>query len=78
MKGNELGRACNTHGEEGRIHWVWWESLKIALGIPISSWNYGIIIDLGEIGWVDMNWIRLAQDRNQTRDILNMVMILQI
>jgi hypothetical protein len=33
--------------------------------------------DLGEIGWVGMNWICLPQDRDQWRAFVNTVMNLQ-
>jgi hypothetical protein len=33
-----------------------------------------IKIDFTEIGWDGMDWIDLAQDRDQWRDLVNMVM----
>jgi hypothetical protein len=30
-------------------------------------WVYNIKMDLGEVGWGDVNWIGLAQDRNRWR-----------
>jgi hypothetical protein len=44
-----MGAACGTHGD----------------GKPRRSWNDNINMDLGERGWGDMNWIDLAQDRDQ-------------
>jgi hypothetical protein len=35
-------------------------------------------IDLREIGWDDMEWIDLAQDRDQWRAIVNTVMNLRV
>jgi hypothetical protein len=35
-------------------------------------------MDLREIGWGDMDWIDLAQGRNQWRALVNMVMNLRI
>jgi hypothetical protein len=35
-------------------------------------------MDLGEIGWEDIYWIGLTQDRNRWRFIVNVVMNLQI
>jgi hypothetical protein len=35
-------------------------------------------IDLGERGWGGLNWIHLAQDRDQWRALVNMVMNLQV
>jgi hypothetical protein len=37
-----------------------------------------IKMDLREIGGNGMDWIDLAQDRDQWRDLLNMVMTLHI
>jgi hypothetical protein len=37
-----------------------------------------IIMDLREIGWDGMDWIDLAQDRDQWRALVNTVMILQV
>jgi hypothetical protein len=34
-------------------------------------------MDLREIGWGGMNWIRLSQDRDQARVLVNEVMNLQ-
>jgi hypothetical protein len=35
-------------------------------------------MDLREIGWDDMDWIDLVQDRNQCRALVNTVMKLRI
>jgi hypothetical protein len=37
-----------------------------------------IKMDLGEIGWDGMDWIELAQDRDQWRVLVNTVMNLRI
>jgi hypothetical protein len=37
-----------------------------------------IKMDLREIGWGGMDWIDLAQDRNQWRALVNMVMNLRV
>jgi hypothetical protein len=37
-----------------------------------------IRIDLGEVVWSDVDWIGLAQDRNRSRIIVNMVMNLRV
>jgi hypothetical protein len=37
-----------------------------------------IKMDLREIGWVDMDWIDLAQDRDQWRDLVNTIMNLRV
>jgi hypothetical protein len=47
---------------------------KRPLGRPRRRWEDGIRMDLGEIGWGCMEWICLAQDRDQWRAFLNAVM----
>jgi hypothetical protein len=37
-----------------------------------------IRIDLGEVGWGDVDWIVLAQDRNKWRALVNPVLKLRI
>jgi hypothetical protein len=44
------------------------------LGRPRCRWVDSIKIDLREIGWDGMDWIDLAQDRDQWRALVNMVM----
>jgi hypothetical protein len=52
-----------------------WESQKgIPLERPRRKWEDNIIIDLREIGWNGMDWIDLAQDRDQWRALVNTVM----
>jgi hypothetical protein len=37
-----------------------------------------IRIDLGEMGWGDVDWIGLAQDRNRRRALVNSVLNLRV
>jgi hypothetical protein len=48
------------------------------LGRPRRRWEDNIKMDLGEIGFGDVDWIRLAQDRNRWRDLVNMAMSLRV
>ncbi|PNF14903.1 hypothetical protein B7P43_G04321 [Cryptotermes secundus] len=45
---------------------------KRLLGRPRRRWVYNIKIDLREIGWDGIDWIDLAQDRDQWRALVNM------
>jgi hypothetical protein len=36
------------------------------------------IIDLGEVGWGDVDWISLSQDRNRWRSLVNSVLNLRV
>jgi hypothetical protein len=40
--------------------------VKRPLGRPRRRWVDNIKMDLREVGWDGMNWIDLAQDRDQT------------
>jgi hypothetical protein len=51
---------------------------KRPLGRPRRRWENGIRIDLREIGWEDVEWVPLAQDRDQWRAVVNAVMNLRI
>jgi hypothetical protein len=35
-------------------------------------------MDIREVGWEDMNWIELAQDRDRWRAVVNAVMNLRV
>jgi hypothetical protein len=48
------------------------------LGRPRRRWKDNIIIDLREIGCGGMDWIDLAQDRDQWRSLVNTVMNLLV
>jgi hypothetical protein len=50
---------------------------KRQLGKPRRRWVDNIKMDLREIGWTGLNWIDLAQDRDQWRALVNAVMNLR-
>jgi hypothetical protein len=47
---------------------------KRPLGRPRRRWVDNIRMELGEVGWGDVNWIGLAQDRNRWRALVNSVL----
>jgi hypothetical protein len=51
---------------------------KRQLGRSRLSWVDNIKMDLGEIGWDDMVWIEMAQDRDQWRALVNTMMNLRV
>jgi hypothetical protein len=51
---------------------------KRPMGRSIRRWLVNIKIDLREIGWGDMDWIDLAQNRDQWRALVNTLMNLQV
>jgi hypothetical protein len=48
------------------------------LGRPRRKWVDNIKMDLRGIGWGGMDWIDLAQDRDQWRALVNTVMNLRV
>jgi hypothetical protein len=50
---------------------------KRPLGRPRRRWVDNIKMDLGEIGWDGMDWIDLAQDKDQWRVLVNAAMNVQ-
>jgi hypothetical protein len=51
---------------------------KRPLGRPRHRWEDGMSMDLREIGWGSVEWIQLAQDRDQWRALANAVMNLRV
>jgi hypothetical protein len=51
---------------------------KRPLGRPRRRWVDNIRMDLGEMGWVDVDRIGLAQDRNRWRALVNSVLNLRV
>jgi hypothetical protein len=45
---------------------------------PKLRWVDNIRMDLGEVGWVDVNWISLSKDRNRWRAVVNSVLNLRV
>jgi hypothetical protein len=48
------------------------------LGRPRRRWEYGIRMDLREIGLGGVDWIRLSQDRDRWRAVVIAVMNLPV
>jgi hypothetical protein len=48
------------------------------LGRPRCRWMDNIKMDVRDIGWDGMDWIDLAQDRDQWRALVNPVMKLRV
>jgi hypothetical protein len=48
------------------------------LGRPRRRWVDNIRMDLGEVGWGDVDWISLAKDRIRWRALVNLVLNLLV
>jgi hypothetical protein len=75
-----MGGACSTNGKKRNAYrmLVGKPEEKRPLGRPRRRWEDNIKMDLTEIGWGGMDWIHLAQDRDQWRALVNMVMNLRV
>jgi hypothetical protein len=51
---------------------------KRPLGRPRRRWVDNIRVDHREVGWGDVDWIVLAQDRNRWRAVVNSVLNLRV
>jgi len=51
---------------------------KRPLGRPRHRWEDNIKVDLQEVGFRSMDWIRLAQDRDRWWALVNAVMNLRV
>jgi hypothetical protein len=71
-----MGRACSTNGGKRNAYriLVGKPGGKRPLGRSRRRWVHYIKMDLGDIRWAFMEWIDLAQDRDQWRALLNTVM----
>jgi hypothetical protein len=48
------------------------------LGRPRRRWEDNIKMDLREVGWGDMDWVNLAEDRDRWRALVNAAMNLRV
>jgi hypothetical protein len=73
-----MGRACSTHEKR--------HAYKVLVGKPEGRrplgrlrcrWEDNINMNLREIGWGDIDWIHMVQDKDQWRALMNMVMNLR-
>jgi hypothetical protein len=51
---------------------------KRPLGRPRRRWVDNIKMELGEIGWDGVDWIDMAQDRDQWRALVSTVLNLRV
>jgi hypothetical protein len=75
-----MGSACCTNDDKRNAYriFVGKPEGKRPLGRPKRRWMDNIKMYLRETGWGRMNWIVLAQDRDQWRALMNTVMNLRV
>jgi hypothetical protein len=75
-----MDRACSKNGEKRNAcrRLVGNPEGKRSLGRPGRRWADNIKMGLREIEWDGMDWIDLAQDRDQWKDLVNAVMNIRV
>jgi hypothetical protein len=75
-----MGGPCSTNVEKSNAYrlFVGKPEGKRPLRRPRRRWVDNITMDLGEVGWCDVDWIGLAKDRNRRRALVNSVLNLWI
>jgi hypothetical protein len=75
-----MGGSCRTNGEKRNAYrlLVGKPEGKRPLDGPRRRWVANIRMDLGEVGWGDVDWIGPAQDRNRWRALVNSVLNLRV
>jgi hypothetical protein len=78
IKENEVGGA--RMGDKRNVYKVLVEKPKCRRSLRRRRyrWEDGIRMDLREIGWGSAEWIKLAQDRDRWRALVNTVMDLRV
>jgi hypothetical protein len=72
--------SCSTHGEKRNAYRILVGNPegKRPLGRRRRRWEVNIKMYLREIGWGGMDWIDLAQDRDQWGALVNTVINLRV
>jgi hypothetical protein len=75
-----MGGPCSTNGEKRNAYrlLVGKPEGTRPLGRPRRRWVDNIRMDLGEVGWGDVDWIGLTKDRNRWRVLVNSVLNLRL
>jgi hypothetical protein len=71
-----MGGACSTNGEKRNAY-------RLLVGKPEGRRPPGrrlhnIKMDLVEVGWGDVDWIDVTQDRDRRKALVNSVLNLQV
>jgi hypothetical protein len=75
-----LGGARSTNGEKRNAYRLLAEKpeRRRPLRRPRCRWLDNIRVELVELGWSDVDWIGLAQDRDRRRALVNSVLNLRV
>jgi hypothetical protein len=74
-----MGGASRTHGRDEKCieYFVVKHGGRRPFGLR-RRWEDNIRMDVREIGWVCVDWMHLAQDRDQWMAVVNTVMNLRV
>jgi hypothetical protein len=74
VKEGEMSGMCSTNGENTNAQRLLAEKLeeKAPLGRPSRRLVDNIKMDLRNIGWDDVDWIDMAQDRGEWKALVNL------
>jgi hypothetical protein len=77
---SEIVGPCSTNGEKRNAYrlLVGKPEGRRPLGRPRRRWVDNIKMELGEVGWGDVDRIGLAKDRNRWRALVNSVLNLRV
>jgi hypothetical protein len=77
VKEYEIDRAYSTNGETRTAYRIFVKNPqgKRPLGRPRRRWVDNIKMDLREIEWDGVDWIELAEDRDQCRALVRFLKI---
>jgi hypothetical protein len=75
-----MGGPCSTNGEKRYAYrlLVGNPEGRRPIGRPRRRWVDNIRTDLAEVGWSNVDWIGLAQDRNRWRALVNSKLNLRV
>jgi hypothetical protein len=75
-----MGEACSKIGEKRHAYrlLVGKPEGRRPLGSTRRKWLDNIRMDLVEVGWGDLDWIGLPQDRDRWRALVNSVLNLRV
>jgi hypothetical protein len=74
-----MGGACSTNGEKRNAYRILvGKPGGRPLGRPRRRWVDNIKMDLREIGLNGVDWIDMAEDKDQWRALVNTVLNLQV